>query len=1088
MKKIFLLLAFASFITSAKAQYLRVASEDGTTYILGTNKIVSAFTDQVSGETVYLYGQKLTTFRSDSTLASVVTNGCGKFFMITDQANSAQRAINKDYVERIYMNPDSTTTIVMRDLELGNPLRTIQTVEKFDDLNPGILNCSAAPAGPQVISRVNNDIILSGGGGSVNLDDLLDNSDNQVVTTFSFSSGVLSFELQNGGGLQQVNLTALEDDWGNQVVVTDGITTTGTGVTGDSIKVISNTYVSDGSTIEALVPNDTLNVSGSGLIDVDVVASDSLIVGIDFAAADTNQIIVYDGDSLVWQDVPDSETITTISSTDSTFTYINEASDTVTVNFLSDETITTLTDNTDGTFSYINEQGDTTTFTSGFGALNVNNGLYFDSDTIKMGGPLVENTVINHSGFTVDWNNAPRFRVTNDSNGDAIEASTGFGARLTGTSQNEVQLNATSLIVDGGTGKTFWKYGGTPISVGSILQCINGATAEVNYAPYTFPTTNIGAENYILQTNSSGNLEWTDADDIGGAETITTLVDNEDGSFTYTNEAGQDTTWTETVTVLTDNGDSTFSYTNEIGAVTTIDLSTGGDNWGADSFTFSADAGTPQTVLANDNIEYTGENLIETEAGSGDELTVRINSSGASVDDVITFDGASVVWAPGGGSETVTTLIDNSNGSFTYTNEDGVPVTYFETLSTLVPTGNPDEYIYTNEQGITTIFTTGDGADDWGTGTFTVTGDSGPAQTINESENLVVNGANLITTTTSSNDNLEVAISTSGASTNDVITYDGANVVWSPSGGGADDWGSGSFIVAAESGSNQTITQGNTLTITGSNLLATTASATDVIDVEISTVGASTNDVITYDGANVVWAASAGGSDDWGTGNFIVSADSGPNQTIDEGNTLDLQGANLIETVASATDVVTTQISTSGASTNDVITYDGANVVWAASAGGSDDWGTGNFIVSAESGPNQTIDEGNTLNLTGSNLITTVASATDNVDITIDGTGASTNDVIKWDGANAVWDAVPETVTQMVHNGDKTYTYTNEVGTMTTLVQPVFTADCSAFSFSVDANGDVELTVSYPECASASVGCPCYQECDTGEDILIVKE
>src|SRR5690606_27647464 len=48
-----------------------------------------------------------------------------------------------------------------------------------------------------------------------------------------------------------------------------------------------------------------------------------------------------------------------------------------------------------------------------------------------------------------------------------------------------------------------------------------------------------GVANTMLITNASGDLEWaTIADIVQANETVTTLVNNNDGTYTYTNEAG----------------------------------------------------------------------------------------------------------------------------------------------------------------------------------------------------------------------------------------------------------------------------------------------------------------------------------------------------------------------------------------------------------------------------------------------------------------------------------------------------------------------------------------------------------------------
>mgnify|MGYP000700596562 CR=1 FL=1 len=52
---------------------------------------------------------------------------------------------------------------------------------------------------------------------------------------------------------------------------------------------------------------------------------------------------------------------------------------------------------------------------------------------------------------------------------------------------------------------------------------------------------------------------------------MTTLVDNGNGSFTYTSEDGTVTTFNETTSTLVDNGNGTFTYTDEDETVSTVD-------------------------------------------------------------------------------------------------------------------------------------------------------------------------------------------------------------------------------------------------------------------------------------------------------------------------------------------------------------------------------------------------------------------------------------------------------------------------------------------------------------------------------------
>lgn len=151
---------------------------------------------------------------------------------------------------------------------------------------------------------------------------------------------------------------------------------------------------------------------------------------------------------------------------------------------------------------------------------------------------------------------------------------------------------------------------------------------------------------------------------------------------------------------------------------------------------------------------------------------------------------------------------------------------------------------------------------------------------------------------------------------------------------------------------------------------------------------------------NVPWT-------DTSTGSFTLTADSGSDQTIASGDTMDIAGGTGITTAVSATDTVTVTnskpfdsltlagtdgsdatISNSGtitiaAGSNISTTSDGSGTITiASSAGGT----MSSFAVAGDSGVNQTIADGNTLALNGAanGGIATVGAATDIVTFAMD--------------------------------------------------------------------------------------------------------
>src|SRR5690606_34469343 len=137
-------------------------------------------------------------------------------------------------------------------------------------------------------------------------------------------------------------------------------------------------------------------------------------------------------------------------------------------------------------------------------------------------------------------------------------------------------------------------------------------------------------------------------------ETVTTLTDNQDGTFTYTNENGDAVTFDANTTTMVDNGDGTYTFTNANGDTITVDV--------------------PSIVVENitneGDIFNAIENLIKNIGGNvyydGNQFTY-LDENGDT--QVINFE--ELVQA----NETVTTLVNNNDGTYTYTSEDGTITT-----------------------------------------------------------------------------------------------------------------------------------------------------------------------------------------------------------------------------------------------------------------------------------------------------------------------------------------------------------------------------------------------------------------------------
>ncbi len=161
-------------------------------------------------------------------------------------------------------------------------------------------------------------------------------------------------------------------------------------------------------------------------------------------------------------------------------------------------------------------------------------------------------------------------------------------------------------------------------------------------------------------------------------------------------------------------------------------------------------------------------------------------------------------------------------------------------------------------------------------------------------------------------------LSTSATSTGGPIGVDAnGNIVRISTGGSMS-----SFTLAGTSGTNQTISDGNTLTIAAGTGITTTGGATDTVTVALNATldnltdvvisSPSTNQVVQYNGSNWVNATLTPSA-------FTLAATSGTNQTITAGDTLTVAAGTGISTTASATDTVTIALNATLDNLSDVI-------------------------------------------------------------------------------------------------------------------------------------------------------------------------
>ncbi|WP_424001784.1 hypothetical protein [Maribacter sp. IgM3_T14_3] len=571
------------------------------------------------------------------------------------------------------------------------------------------------------------------------VDTIIDVTDLETLTTIALNADDTNIDYTDEDGLvTQLDLSAIVSNL--EALTTLVANTDGTLTYTDEDGVATIIDIANLETLTTIALNaDNTNIDYTdedGVVtQLDLSAIVSNLEALTTLVANTDGTLTYtdeDGvDTII--DVTDLETLTTIAlnADDTNIDYTDEDG-LVTQLDLSAivsnlEALTTLVANTDGTLTYTDEDGVATIIdvanleTLTTIALNADNTNidYTDEDGLVTQLDLSAIVANLEALTTVVANTDGTFTYTDEDGIDTIIDVTDLETLTT------IALNADDTNID------YTDEDGlvTQLDLSAIVANLEALTTVVANTDGTFTYTDEDGVDTIIDVTDletlttialnadDTNIDYTDEDGlvtqldlsaiVANLEALTTVVANTDGTFTYTDEDGVDTiidvTDLETLTTIALNADNTnIDYTDEDGLVTQLDLSA-----------IVANLEALTTVVANTDgtFTYTDEDGIDTIIDVTDLetlTTIALNADDTNIDytdedGLVTQLDLSAIVA---NLEALTTVVANTDGTFTYTDEDGVDtiidVTDLETLTIIALNADNTNIDYTDEDGVTT--------------------------------------------------------------------------------------------------------------------------------------------------------------------------------------------------------------------------------------------------------------------------------------------------------------------------------------------------------------------------------------------------
>ncbi|MBP6005466.1 hypothetical protein KA531_00990, partial [Candidatus Saccharibacteria bacterium] len=457
-------------------------------------------------------------------------------------------------------------------------------------------------------------------------------------------------------------------------------------------------YIANPAVLQRLIlSNQTLSIEGANSVDLSEFLDNTDLLS--QYQCQEYQTLTYLGNQWQCQDPGAYQSVATLEILGSIVTYTNSLGQTISFDISEMESLTTITDNNNGTFSYTDEAGNTTIIDISNLETLTTISANPANQTITYTDEAGDQTTVNIKDLETTTN------LTVNIANQSLSYTNEDGSTTTVDIKSlETTTNLTNTIANGQVIGTYTNEDGVSVDIKeSVTTLVNNNDGTYSYTSedgsVSVITDTLGTLNCTTDQLAIWNSSFWVCENISNLETTTEITSTlSSGNLIgrYTNEDGAITNIYETTTTITDNNNGTFSYTDEAGNTTIIDIS--------NLETLTTISANP----ANQTITYTDE--------AGDQTTVNIKDLETTTNLTVNIANQSLSYTNEDGStttvdikslETTTNLTNTiANGQVigTYTNEDGVSVDIKESVTTLV-NNNDGTYSYTSEDGSVSVIT-----------------------------------------------------------------------------------------------------------------------------------------------------------------------------------------------------------------------------------------------------------------------------------------------------------------------------------------------------------------------------------------------